>query len=320
MDPSVPHEQSLLLGRVRRAWPGVGAAARRLAGVLALAMELAKLRVVSLLLLTSLGGAFLASAGRPSASRLALLLVLGTLSAGGASAMNQFLEREPDRAMKRTRRRPLPSGRVSHPEWVLRLALAAVIGASLAALVLSPWLAVFLSAGALIYVGVYTLWLKPRSVLNIVVGGAAGSCAVLAGSAAVGRPFHPAAVALALLVFLWTPAHFWALAMTMQSDYRAAGVPMLPARAPNPTSARWIAVHVAAAVVAALVLAVDPSLGWIYFLPVAAASLAVCILTVRLLRSPSPQRAMRVFLTSNLFLAVVVGAVIAATAGRGTVL
>lgn len=211
-------------------------------------IELAKLRVVSLLLLTSLGGAFLASGGRPSAGRLVLLLVLGTFSAGGASALNQFLEREPDQFMKRTRRRPLPSGRVRHPEWVLRLGVAAVLGAVAVAIPFSPWLAVFLGAGALIYVGIYTLWLKPRSVLNIVIGGAAGSCAVLAGSAAVGEPFHPAAVALALLVFVWTPARFWALAMTMQADYRAAGVPMLPARAPNPTSARWIAVHVAVAV------------------------------------------------------------------------
>lgn len=113
--------------------------------------------------------------------------------------------------MKRTRKRPLVTGAIARPGWIPYLATLMILFPSLAILLFNPALTFFLLLGAVIYVGLYTLWLKPRTLLNIVLGGAAGSAAVLSGSAA--------AVTLALLVFLWTPCHFWSLAIVYQEDY-----------------------------------------------------------------------------------------------------
>jgi len=136
-----------------------------------------KLRVVVLLVLASIGGALLASGGKVSWERMILLVVTGVLASAGASAINQYLERDQDGLMVRTRRRPLANGSYTHPEKILALSVGLVALAVLLALPFSFPLAFFLAAGAVIYVGVYTIWLKPRTLLNIVIGGAAGSWA-----------------------------------------------------------------------------------------------------------------------------------------------
>ena len=142
--------------------------------------------------------------------------VVGGLAAAGSSALNQYLERDSDRTMKRTRKRPLVTGAIARPGWIPYLATLMILLPSLAVLPFNPALTFFLLLGAVIYVGLYTLWLKPRTLLNIVLGGAAGSAAVLSGSAAAGAWNDPGAVTLALLVFLWTPCHFWSLAIVYQ--------------------------------------------------------------------------------------------------------
>jgi protoheme IX farnesyltransferase len=168
-----------------------------------------KLRVVILLVLSSLGGALLASDGTISSANLGLLLFTGILSSSGASAINQYLERSSDALMRRTLNRPLANGLISKPEVILGVAISFILLAvGLAIYAGNTALAIFLALGAAIYIGIYTVWLKPRTLLNIVIGGAAGSCAVLSGSAAAGNWSEPGALTLALLVFIWTPTHF----------------------------------------------------------------------------------------------------------------
>ncbi len=187
-----------------------------------------KLRIVFLLLLAAVGGLFLGAHGWPGGGPLALTLVTGGLAAMGSSAWNQYLERESDAQMTRTRRRPLVTGAIARPSWVPYVATAMIALPVLAVLPFNPALAFFLSLGAFIYVVIYTVWLKPRTPLNIVIGGAAGSAAVLAGAAAANAWTDPGVIALAILLFFWTPIHFWALALVYREDYARAKVPMLP--------------------------------------------------------------------------------------------
>jgi len=264
-------------------------------------IALFKLRVVALLVLASLGGALLAAEGLPAGHALILLLMTGVLASAGASALNQVIEREQDARMQRTWRRPLATGAVN-PRSVWWMGSGLIALAIAIAWPFNRWLAVFLALGAFIYVGVYTVWLKPRTPLNIVIGGAAGSCAVLSGSAAVGNWAHPTAIGLALLVFVWTPIHFWSLAHAYREDYVSVGVPMLPAVVSPRATARWIALHVAATVVVALALSMDPTLGWRYLALVVPASGWLVWQAVQLLARPTAAQALWLFKYSNLYL------------------
>ncbi len=190
-------------------------------GLLELATELFKLRIVALLLWAAFGGAFLGSSGIPSFRASLTLLVTGGMAAAGASGLNQYLERERDASMPRTRNRPLVRGTLERPVWVFWASLAMILAASGAVLPGKPALAFFLLLGAAIYVGVYTLWLKPRTVVNIVIGGAAGSAAVMSGGAAVGAWRDPFVIALALL------------GLPVDARPLLEPVPSLPARLPT---------------------------------------------------------------------------------------
>lgn len=265
-----------------------------------------KLRVVILLVLSSLGGALLASGGTISAANLGLLLVTGILSASGASAINQYLERSSDALMRRTLNRPLANGLISKPWIVLGVAIGFIaLSVGLALIAGNPALAFFLALGAAIYVGIYTVWLKPRTILNIVIGGAAGSCAVLSGSAAAGNWSEPGALVLSLLIFIWTPTHFWSLAMAFRDDYSKAGVPMLPTVVSDRATAWWIAIHTVATAAVALILALHPELGLIYFIPILLATIWITWESIQLIAHPEKPQAFKVFKISNLYLGLV---------------
>lgn len=277
-------------------------------------VTLFKLRVVSLLVFAAVGGAFLGARGIPSAASLLVILITGTLAAGGASAVNQYLERTRDRLMRRTQRRPLAAGQIEQPELILWIAISMILLAVLVMLPFNAVMAMYLFLGAAIYIGVYTVWLKPRTVLNIVVGGAAGSCAVMAGGAAVGAAADPGVIVLALLVFLWTPTHFWSLATFYRDDYAASATPMLPVHATPGQSAFWIFIHAVSTGFAALLLAVHPALGWRYLLPVGVITAFLLTGSVRLLFRPNKQQAIKLFVSSNLFLAGVLLMIMLVTA------
>lgn len=263
-----------------------------------------KVRVVMLLLFAAVAGAFLAAHGWPGASALILLLVSGSLAAAGASAINQYLEQEIDARMERTRVRPLPARSFSRPGWVPYVGAAMILLPSLAVLPLNPALTFFLLLGAAIYIGVYTVWLKPRTSLNIVIGGAAGSAAVLSGSAAAGEWHEIGALLLALLVFVWTPTHFWSLAIAHRDDYARGGFPMLPVHTTPRAAAWWILFHTCAAVVTALALAAHPALGWPFLIAAGLAASSLLALSIRLVAEPNRNRALALFHASNLFLAI----------------
>jgi protoheme IX farnesyltransferase len=201
-----------------------GAAAQRLRDYI----TLTKPRIISLLLVTTLSPMIIAARGWPNGWTVLWTMIGGYLMAGGANTINMFIDRDIDRQMARTSLRPIPSGRMS-PGHVLTFGI--VLGTAAFALFwtqvnpLSAWLAL---SGLLYYVFIYTRWLKRRSAQNIVIGGAAGAFPPLVGWAAVNGDVSLTAVYLFLIVFFWTPPHFWALALVKQKDYGRVGVPMAP--------------------------------------------------------------------------------------------
>jgi protoheme IX farnesyltransferase len=264
-----------------------------------------KLRIVMLLLISALGGAIIGAGGWPGGWPLVLLMITGGLSAAGASAVNQYLEREQDSKMARTRRRALPSGLVEKPVWVLITGGGMVVFAIVLSAIFNPALAISNALGAIIYIGVYTIWLKPRTILNIVIGGAAGSMAVISGGAAAHAWNEPGVLVLALLVFAWTPTHFWSLAMAYRKDYAEAGFPMLPVHVTMRQASWWVAVHTLTTGFIAVTLGFHPALGIGYLLPVGLITLQFLRLTLRLLRNPKGNVALSLFKFSNIYLGIV---------------
>jgi protoheme IX farnesyltransferase len=189
-------------------------------------VALTKPRIISLLLVTTIAPMFVA--GRPSWDLVLVVFVGGYLMAGGANAVNMFLDRDIDDRMSRTRLRPLPSGRMQ-PREALAFGLLLATGATfLLARYVNVLTAMLALGGFYSYVFVYTRWLKRSTPQNIVIGGAAGACPPLVGWAAVTGSIDLTAIYLFLIVFYWTPPHFWALALNKQRDYGRAGVPMAP--------------------------------------------------------------------------------------------
>jgi protoheme IX farnesyltransferase len=202
-------------------------AARPLA-VVADYVRLTKPRIISLLLVTTAGAMFVAAAGVPDGWLLVWTMIGGYLAAGGANAINHYIDRDIDGRMSRTTERPVVAGRVA-PARALAFGIALGALSALVLGALANWLAAALALlGLALYVGVYTLWLKRTTVHNIVIGGSAGAVPPLVGWAAVTGDLGLSAWLLFAIVFYWTPPHFWALALLLQRDYRAAGVPMLP--------------------------------------------------------------------------------------------
>ena len=190
-------------------------------------VALTKPRVISLLLVTTAATMFVADPS-PAVGLLIATLVGGYLAAGGAGAINHFIERDIDARMSRTSRRPLPSGRVA-PRQALWFGIAlGALSFSLFAVAVNMTAAWLAMAGLFGYVFVYTMWLKPRTTQNIVIGGAAGAVPPLVGWAAATGGLEPSAFYLFAIVFYWTPPHFWALALLIKDEYARTGIPMLP--------------------------------------------------------------------------------------------
>lgn len=253
----------------------------------------------------------LAAGEWPRTSLVLITLLGGTLAAGGANAINMVVDRDIDALMPRTQGRPLVTGLVRPGE---ALAFALVLEVSAFA-VLWRWAnllsAVLALSATLFYVFVYTLWLKRTSTQNIVIGGAAGAVPVLVGWAAVHNDLTWTPVLLFGIMFLWTPPHFWALAIRFADDYRAANVPMLPAVATLDVTVKKMVGYTAVMVAGTLVLWPLAALGWLY--GVAAVTLGALFLwgTIDLGGNPSPARSMRVFAYSITYVTVLFGAMTA---------
>ncbi|MES2154175.1 MAG: heme o synthase [bacterium] len=278
----------------------VAAPARAMRSVVADYVQISKPRILLLLLIVAWAAMFVAYAGWPAWKPFVAVTLAGTFSVASSGALNNVVERHRDARMKRTSTRPVASGRLSVRHAVTYAAVMAALSFACLA-VLQLWLAAAFTVGAIAYyVVIYTVLLKPTTPQNIVIGGLAGSFpAVIGWTAATNSLAWPAvapALVLALLVFLWTPAHFWALALLYKDDYGAADYPMMPNVRGEPSTRRQIVVYSALTLLGSLVLAVPgvggPGLraaGWLY-LGVAVILGAVLVLrSVKMLRRHTPQ-------------------------------
>jgi len=227
-------------------------------------VALTKPRIIELLLVTTFPTMFLAQRGLPSLWLITSTLVGGTLSAGAANTLNCYLDRDIDKVMHRTENRPLVTGAISPPA-ALRFGAVLTVASTLWLGFLVNWLSAALSLGAIaLYVGLYTMLLKRRTPQNVVWGGAAGCMPVLIGWSAVTGSLAWPPVILFLVIFFWTPPHYWPLSMSFKDEYEAAGVPMLPVVAQDVAVARQVVLYSWAAVVTSLTLVPIASMGWVY--------------------------------------------------------
>ena len=270
---------------------------------------LTKPRVIELLLVTTVPAMILADEGLPSLWLILAVLIGGSMAAGGANTINCWIERERDSLMRRTHGRPLPAGDIT-PTGALIFGLMLEVLAFAILWATSNLLAASLAVSAtLFYVFVYTLWLKPRSTQNIVIGGAAGAVPVLVGWAAVTGSLAAPAWLMFAIIFCWTPPHFWALSIRYRDDYSAAGIPMLPVVKGIPAAARQIVAY--SFVVTAVTIALVPvsTVSWGYLATAVVLGLMFIVQAIQLQRDPTPERAIKLFMFSNIYLALLFAAI-----------
>ena len=257
-------------------------------------VALTKPGIMTLLLTTTLCAMLIAARGVPPFWLVAVTMLGGVLAAGGANALNCFIDRDIDAQMARTRNRAVAAGRVS-PEAALAFGVTLTVASVLVLGVIVNWTAAGLAlAGNLFYVFIYTRWLKRATPYNIVIGGAAGAAPPLVGWAAVTGDLAPLAWGLFAIIFAWTPPHFWALALLKQGDYTRASVPMLPVVSGEAETRRQIVIYTAG--LALLCIALTPlGLGWIYLGAALALNGIFLWFAIRLYLQPSKRVARQMF-------------------------
>ncbi|HEX6220283.1 MAG TPA: heme o synthase [Acidimicrobiia bacterium] len=270
-------------------------------------IALTKPRIIELLLITTIPSMVLAAGRWPGTWLVVATLIGGSLSAGGANALNMFYDRDIDEVMRRTRSRPLARHEVSPRNAFVFGVLLGVVGFAWLTVFTNVLAASISTAALLFYVFVYTRRLKRSTVQNIVIGGAAGAAPTLVGWAAVSGSVGVPAWVLFFIVFYWTPPHFWALALRYREDYAAAGVPMLPVVAGVEATTRRMLLYTGLMVGVSLLLVPLGAMSWIYL--VAAVVLGAWFLwdTWRVVRHPD--QAMRLFTTSTVYLSALFASV-----------
>ncbi len=310
-----------------RGWPP-GPGGRSLGGVTATAgavrrsrpaafVALTKPRIIELLLVTTVPTMIVAAGGLPPLSLIGATVAGGALAAAGANAMNMYIDRDIDPLMERTKGRPLVTGEIKPAEALaFALVLEAAAFAWLWGLVnlLSALLAL---SATLFYVFVYSIWLKRTSTRNIVIGGAAGAVPVLVGWSAVTGSLDWPPVILFAVIFYWTPPHFWALAIRHRADYRAAGIPMLPAVASLRATGLRILGYTLVLWALTIVFGPVAGMGALYMTAAAVAGAVFTALAADVLRRPQPAVAMRLFGWSITYVVVLFGAMAADELIRG---
>jgi protoheme IX farnesyltransferase len=265
-------------------------------------LELTKPRISMLVVVTAVPALLLAGQGMPP-PRVFWAALAGTLmAAGSAACFNMYFDRDIDGLMSRTRRRPLPSGRLA-PASAIGLGATLAAGSWVTLVTFTNALAGLLALASIFYYAViYTVWLKRRTPQNIVIGGASGASAPLIAWAAVTGHVGVPAVLLAGIVFLWTPPHFWALALYRRDDYERAGIPMLPVTHGGAETRRQILLYTLVLVPATLALVPLGVAGWVYGIPAALLGATFVHGAWRLARTPGEARAMKLFAFSIFYL------------------
>ncbi len=276
----------------------------RIAGYVALT----KPRIIELLLITTVPTMIVAAGGMPSGWLILNTVLGGTLAAGGANAINMYVDRDIDKVMVRTQGRPLVTG-VMSPRAALTFA---IVIEALAFVYLWYWVnllsAVLGVAACLFYVFVYTLWLKRTSSHNIVIGGAAGAAPVLIGWSAVTNSLDWAPIVLFAVMFYWTPPHFWALAIKYKDDYASVDVPMLPSVVSLKKTASRMVLYTLMLWALTLVFSPVAGMGNLYLGAAVVLGGIFTWMTVKLYRDPSTQLAMKVFTYSITYITLLFGA------------
>jgi protoheme IX farnesyltransferase len=268
-------------------------------------IALTKPRVMSLLLVSAIAGAFIGAGSTPTAEILIAVLVGGALASGGAASLNMAYESELDRKMGRTKNRPVAEERISARTATI-YGLALNVGAFLILALMANVLAAVLAiVGTILYFGLYTVVLKRTTTQNIVIGGAAGAVPPLVGYAAVTGSVDLAAWYLFVIVFFWTPPHFWALAIMIKDDYARADIPMLPVvRGVEHTTVQILVYSVILSALTILFGVVSPALSWIYMIGAAVLCVTFIWYAYRLTKEPDRPAATRLYKYSLLFLAL----------------
>ena len=274
-----------------------------------LVLNLFKLRIGIVIAITAVAGAAITPGQVPAWQVWALALAV-LVSSASAGAFNQYYEAELDRHMERTCGRPFVTGALRHHRGWLALIVLMVAGSVLGAWVsVNPFAALYTFLGAFFYAVVYTVWLKRRTWWNIVIGGLAGSFAVLAGASAVTPSLSAEAMLLALVLFLWTPSHFWSLAIAYRDDYSKAGIPMLPVVKGDYIAARAILANTVVLVIVSMLPALYRP-GWIYLAGAAAGGLFFLWFNLRLVANTNRRTAMACFHASLVQLSLLLAAAV----------
>lgn len=273
-------------------------------------MALTKPRIIELLLVTTVPTMFVAERGVPSVWLMVATMVGGTLAAGGANAVNMVVDRDIDSLMERTMHRPLVRG-VMSPRAALTFAVVIEVVAFVWLFATVNLLSAVLAVSAtFFYVFVYTLWLKRTTTQNIVIGGAAGAVPVLVGWSAVTNSLAWSPVVLFLLIFFWTPPHFWALAIKYRDDYEAASVPMLPSVVSIEETVRKMAFYTVVLVVLTVVFSPVADMGAVYLVSALVLGAVFVAMVEAVRRRPTERTAMRLFSFSITYLTLLFGAMV----------
>ncbi len=273
-------------------------------------IPLFKLKVVFLMVFVAVIAASLASKGTYGTlfvDKVFALVIAGSLAASGAGALNHYFDRDIDAVMERTKNRPIPSGAVQ-PRTALVLGTGMIALGLFVALSINYLTALYVLLGAIVYIAVYTLWLKRRSTLNIVIGGFAGSCAILAGWAAITGGTSVEALLVALIIFLWTPSHFWNFAMVHREAYEKARVPMLPTLMDEKRAAKYIMLNTFLLLGASLLLYAAGFFGRLYLAAALMLGIAFLAANAQLLANPNRQLAWRNYKISGAYLGLLFAA------------
>ena len=271
-------------------------------------LALTKPRIIELLLITTVPMMVVAARGIPDLQLVALTLVGGTLAAGGANAINMYVDRDIDAVMKRTARRPLVTGVIAPRNALAFAASLELIAAIVLWEFVNPLSSILALSATAFYVCVYTVWLKRSSPNNIVIGGAAGAVPVLIGWSAVTNTLGWAPLFGFLIIFLWTPPHFWALAVRYKDDYASVDVPMLPVVSSFDSTTKQMVWYAGGTWIASIGFAIVARMGVIYWVTATISGALFTRATVSLQDDRGPQRAMRVFAFSITYVTVLFAA------------
>lgn len=281
-------------------------------------LPLFKLRICSLITFSAIVGLMAAQTQGFDYVRLAALTAATMLASAGASAFNHYFDSDIDAVMPRTAKRPLSSGGVVSGKVVLSLAVILFLTAILLSLAaLNYMAALHLALGAFVYAVVYTAWLKRRSWINVIIGGLAGSFAVLAGGASAAPEFCLPPVLLAVVIFFWTPSHFWSFAIYHREEYAKAGVPMLPVVIGDKKTALYMLINTVLLVAASIVPFVMGNSGYIYLVSAIACGAYFIAWNIRLAANPTREIAWKNFKISMGYLGILFTAVIIETVIKG---